>query len=292
MTTDATDPRPPIVDTAPSMPPGGEAPLIGVDNLTTPEWAQAGQRVAAAGWWPAVRSLPAAIAVVARLAWRTAPRLTLLAGAVHLVSGCVTAFGLLATANVFTALLQEGPTPARLLDSLPALAVVVASYAARAGLDSAVAAVEGTLRPRVAMTADNEVTTALVGVQLLAFEDADFRELARKGERFGVRSIESSLSWIADILASTIALIAAVVTAALLNPWLAPALLLAAIADGWAAAKVAKLRYQHFLRIVTRDMRKAVIEEAATWRTTAFVDTCIMPLGAFLCQIHARIRRA
>ncbi|TVT58159.1 ABC transporter ATP-binding protein [Amycolatopsis rhizosphaerae] len=244
-------------------------PLIGIDNLATPDWALAGQRVLSAGWWQAVRSLPVAIAVVVRLAWRTAPWLTVLAAVVHVVSGGVTAFGLLATANVFAALLSEGPTPARVLDSLPALMVVVTSYAARAGLDSAVAAVEGTLRPRVAMAADNEVTTALVGVRLLAFEDADFRELARKGERFGVRSIESSVSWIADLLASLVALTAAVVTAAVLDPWLAPTLLLAAVADGWAAARVAKLRYRHFLRVVTRDLRKNVIEEAATSRTLA-----------------------
>ncbi|WP_246868360.1 hypothetical protein [Saccharopolyspora sp. ASAGF58] len=37
-----------------------------------------------------------------RLSWATAPRLTLLAGIVQLLSGCVTAFGLFATANALT----------------------------------------------------------------------------------------------------------------------------------------------------------------------------------------------
>ena len=37
---------------------------------------------------------------------------------------------------------------------------------------------------------------------------------------------------------------------------------------------------------------RAISDVRVVWRTTAFVDTCIMPLGAFLCQIHARIRRA
>ncbi|WP_290054141.1 hypothetical protein [Amycolatopsis solani] len=102
-----------------------------------PEWARVDERVAAAGFGQAVRALPTAISVVLRLAWRTSPRLTLLAAFVHVVSGCVTAFGLLATANVFTALLEQGPTPERVLQSLPAIAVVTGSYAARAALDAA-----------------------------------------------------------------------------------------------------------------------------------------------------------
>ncbi|MEC3979943.1 ABC transporter ATP-binding protein [Amycolatopsis sp. H20-H5] len=234
-----------------------------------PAWAQVDERVAAAGFGQAVRTLPAAIAVVARLAWRSSPRLTLLAGLVHVVSGGVTAFGLLATANVFTALLQRGPTPERVLESLPSIAVVIASYAVRALLDTAVAAVEGALRPRVTTAAGDDVTAAVVRVRLLAFEDADFRELARQGANHGVRAIESSVRMLADLTSSAISLLAAMITAGLLNPWLAPVLLLAAAADGWASARVAKLNYRHYLDTVGRHMRKGIVEEVATYRTLA-----------------------
>ncbi|WP_091289032.1 ATP-binding cassette domain-containing protein [Amycolatopsis xylanica] len=234
-----------------------------------PDWAAVDQRVIAAGFGQAVRTMPAAVGTVVRLAWSTSPRLTVLAAVVHVVSGCVTAFGLLATANVFTALLQEAPTPQRVLDSLPAIAVVVTSYAVRALLDTAVAAVEGALKPKLTRAADEAVTAAVIRVELLAFEDADFRELARQGARYGVRAIETSLRGVADLVSSVIALLAALVTAALLNPWLAPVLLLAAAADAWASAKVAKLRYRHFLDTVSRNMRKYVVEEVATYRTLA-----------------------
>ncbi|RZQ63821.1 ABC transporter ATP-binding protein [Amycolatopsis suaedae] len=244
-------------------------PLIGVADIATPRWAAVDAKVAKAGFRKALASLPRAVAVVLRLAWATSPGLTALAGVVHVVSGCVTAFGLLATADVFTALLQQGPTPERVVESLPAIAVVVGSYALRALLDAAVAAVEGALRPRVTRAADDEVTAAVVGVELLAFDDADFRELARQGARQGIRSIDTSLREIAALVSSGIALIAALVTAAVLNPWLAPVLLLAALADGWASARVAKMNYQHFLDTVTRNMRKSVIEEAATYRDLA-----------------------
>jgi ATP-binding cassette subfamily B protein len=234
-----------------------------------PEWASVDQRVVAAGFKQAVRTLPAAIAVVVRLSWRTSPRLTMLAGIVHVVSGCVTAFGLLATANVFTSLLQDGPTPQRVVDSLPSIVVVMASYGVRALLDTAVAAVEGALRPQVVRAANDEVTASVVRVNLLAFEDADFQELARQGARHGVRSIETSLRRLADLMASVIALLASMVTAGLLSPWLAPVLLFAAVGDGWASARVAKLNYQHYLDTVGRNIRKAVVEEVATYRYLA-----------------------
>src|SRR5215204_3167171 len=95
---------------------GADAPLIGVDGMSAPKWAVASGKVAAAGWWQTVRSVPSAVATVA--------------GLVHVASGCATAFGLLATANVLTALLEQGPTPERLVASLPAILLVVASLSA------------------------------------------------------------------------------------------------------------------------------------------------------------------
>ncbi|XVV04677.1 ABC transporter ATP-binding protein [Actinosynnema sp. CA-248983] len=262
--------------------------LIGVENISTPKWAKVGRKAATVSLGKALRSLPEAIRVVIRLAWRTSPKLTLSAAAVHVLSGCVTAFGLLATADVFTALLRDGPTPQRVAESLPALAVVVGSYAVRALLDTAVAAVESSLRPRVSRAANDEVTAVLVRAELLAFEDADFRELARQGGRHGVRSLESSLRYLADLVSSCITMIAAIVTVGLLNPWLAPALLLAAVANAWASARVSKLRYEHFLDSVTRNIRKGVVEEVATDRDFA-LERHALTLQERLLAEHRRI---
>lgn len=215
-----------------------DAPLIGVDDLEPPDWASVDEKVAAASMWRTLRAAPAAAATVTGLAWRTSRRMTMLAGVVHVVSGFVTAFGLLATANVFTVLLESGPTPQRVVASLPAIALVIGSYSVRALLDAAVAAVEATLVPRVRRAAQDAVNHAAVGVDLVAWEDADFRELVRQGGRYGVLSIETSFRQLADGASSVIALIAAMVTAGVLNPWLAPMLLLAAFADGWAAMRV------------------------------------------------------
>jgi ATP-binding cassette subfamily B protein len=219
--------------------------------------------------WRTLRAAPAAAATVLGLAWRTSPRMTLLAGVTHVVSGCVTAFGLLATANVFTALLEAGPTPQRVVASLPGIVLVLASYSVRALLDTAVAAVEATLVPRVRRAAQDAVNHASVGVDLVAWEDADFRELVRQGGRYGVLSIETSFRQLTDGASSIIALIAAMVTAGLLDPWLAPMLLLAAIADGWSAMRVAKLRYGSFLKTVSQELRLHVVENLMIGRDVA-----------------------
>ncbi|HEU0088166.1 MAG TPA: hypothetical protein VFQ77_11050 [Pseudonocardiaceae bacterium] len=87
------------------------------------------------------------MSLLVRLAWQTSLRLTVLAAGVELVSGCVTAFGLLATANVFHQLLEQGPTPQRVVAALPALALVTASFAARGLLDAAAGAVLAVLAP-------------------------------------------------------------------------------------------------------------------------------------------------
>jgi ATP-binding cassette subfamily B protein len=264
------------------------APLIGVDELEPPKWAAIDQQVASAGLWRTLRALPAAVAVVVRLAWQTSPRLTVLAGVVQVVSGCVTAFGLLATASVFTALLQQGPTPHRVLASLPALVFVLVSYAARGLLDAAVGAIQGTLVPKVRHVAQDEVNAAVIGVDLAAFDDADFRELVRQGSGHAMSSIEASVRGIADIGSSVISMAAAVVTTGVLNPWLAPVLLLAAVADAWAAMRVAKLGYESFVRMISRQRRLWVVGDLITDRYIA-IERLALTLGGVLLSEHRRI---
>lgn len=98
-----------------AAPDPGPPTLIGVDDLKTPSWALVGEAVTGSGAGRMLRAAPAALRVLIGLAWRTSPRLTLLAFAVELASGCATAFGLLATANVLTQLLEQGPTPQRVV---------------------------------------------------------------------------------------------------------------------------------------------------------------------------------
>lgn len=241
--------------TAPDM---GPRALIGVDDLKTPSWALVGETVAGSGTSRMLRAAPAALRVLVRLAWRTSPRLTLLAVTVELASGCATAFGLLATANVLAQLLEQGPTPQRVVAAIPALLLVMASYAARGLLAAAVGAVQAVLAPQVEQRAQDELHGAMIDAQLIAFDDADFMELVRRTSSRGLSSVSRGVTDTGSLLSSAISLAAAIVTAGLLNPVLAPVVLLAAVPSGWASMHTAKLGYESFVRMVSRMRRLGI----------------------------------
>ena len=188
-------------------------------------------------------------------------RLCLLAALVHLASGAVSASGLLATADVFTGLLRAGPTPERMLGAAPALALVVLALAARAVLESGAEAVRGALTPRVLHEAESAVHGAVARVDLIAFDDADFRELVRQGGRQSSRAIESGVRGAGEVLSTLISFLTGAVTIGLLDPRLTPTVLLTACCEAWAAMRVAKLGYDHFLANATHQQREFDLRE-------------------------------
>ncbi len=266
----------------------GPSTLIGVDDLKTPPWAQVMEAVAGTGISRMLRASPAALGVLVRLAWQTSPRLTMLAGAVALLAGCATAFGLLATANVLTQLLEQGPTPQRVMAALPALVLVMASFAARGLLDAAVGAVQAVLAPRVELRAQDELHAAVIGAELVAFDDADFVELVRRTSVQGIRAVHDGVSEVGDLLGSTVSLAAAVVTAGLLNPVLAPVVLLAAVPNGWASVRAALLSYESFVRMVSRMRRLGITSDLITRRFEAAEVRAFTAQDALLSE-HRRI---
>jgi ATP-binding cassette subfamily B protein len=243
--------------------------LIGVDDVKTPPWAQVMESVAGSGIGRTLHAAPAALRVLVRLAWQTSPRLTMLAVAVEIVAGCATAFGLLATANVLTQLLEQGPTPQRVVAALPALALVMVSYTARGLLDAAVGTVQAVLAPRVELRAQDELHAAVIGAELVAFDDADFAELVRRASAQGIMAVRQGVGDVGNLLSSAITLVAAIVTAGLLNPLLAPVVLLAAVPNGWASVRAAMLSYESFVRMVSRMRRLGVTSDLITSRSEA-----------------------
>jgi ATP-binding cassette subfamily B protein len=267
---------------------GADAPLIGIDGVAAPKWAAVDREVAEAGWWRTVRSVPITVATVVRLSWRVSHGWTLVAGLVHLASGCVTAFGLLATANVLAELLEQGPTPERVIASLPAIALVVASFAVRAGLDSVVSLVQGVLAPRVEQAARDQLYVIVLGVPAVAFDDSDFRELVRQGGVHGVRALRHSIENVASLISSAVSMAAAMITVGVLSPWLLPALMIAAGANAWAAMRAAKLGYESFLRMIARDRQAWVVGDLITDREAA-IEVRAFTTQPTLLQEHRRI---
>jgi ATP-binding cassette, subfamily B, bacterial len=265
-------------------------PLVGVDEVDLPKWTAVDQRVADAGLWHTVKALPAGARIVVGLAWRASHVLTVFTGALAILTGCVTAFGLLATADVLSVLLAPGPMSEHIVAAVPSVALVVGSYAARALLESGSGAAEAVLKPRVAQSAHENVHSAVARVELIAFEDSDYADLLRQCLQQGVRSIEASVSAIADICGSSVQLIAAVATVGLLHPLLAPVVMLAVLPNVWASARAAKLAYSSYLRMISRTRRQSIASDLVTDRETA-AEMRACTAGPALVEEYQRIGR-
>jgi ATP-binding cassette, subfamily B, bacterial len=225
--------------------------------------------VADAGLREVAAAVPRTMARVLRWAWRAAPRLTHLAGVLQLATGFIQAFGLLATADVFTRLLAAGPTPERVVSALPALAVVVGAYALRGLLDAAEGAVTATLGPRVERRAQDELYGSLIGVDLASFDEPDFTQLVERVTDGAPSRVRAAVRETGDLTSLFVSAASAVVTAGVLHPVLAPAVLLAAAPQAWAQVKGAQLAFDSWLRTSSRARRLAVTAELIAKRENA-----------------------
>src|SRR5262249_10433075 len=151
-----------------------------------PYWATVDGMVATASPVQIAKSAPRVLAMVARRAWNASAALTILTVAVQLLSGLTTAFGLLATANVFISVLEEGPSLQRIISATPSLLLVVAAYSVHGLLDAAIGLLRGALLPRIEQLARDELHAIVLEVDLSAFEDADFVESLCKAAGSGL----------------------------------------------------------------------------------------------------------
>ncbi|MCX4692911.1 ABC transporter ATP-binding protein [Streptomyces sp. NBC_01408] len=213
--------------------------------------------------------MPSTVAVIVVLAWRASRLLTLVVALVQLLAGAAAAFGLIATASVLTQLLAGGPTPDRVMDSLPAVFAVVGSYALRGLLESASTILQGRLRPRIMAAAQDAMDAAVVAVELKAFDDPSFRELVRQGVMRGMPSIDQSIRLLAEVLRSLVSMLAALTATAMLSLWLLPVMLLAAVAEIWTATQVGKLDFVSFLDNAARQLRIGVVQDLIVKREVA-----------------------
>ncbi len=246
--------------------PAERLPIVGSEAAEPPQWAA--QRLEASGW-QTLRTFPATVTATVRLVWHSSPRLTLLIVIAQCASGAVTTFGLLATSVVLTQLLNSGPTPTKVVAALPSVIVVVLAYTTRSGLGAAVSSAQGALIPRVTMTAEVELNTAVSQVDLIAFEDADFGDLLRQTGQRATAAISNTIRGVVSIASQLFSLAGALIAVAVLNPLLAPALLLVAAADAWAARRAAQLTYMNFLTNAIERRRMFILSNLLTGRDQA-----------------------
>ncbi|WP_090947197.1 hypothetical protein [Nonomuraea jiangxiensis] len=94
------------------------------------------------------------------VAWRAGPRDILCAVILNLLGGIFTAFWLLATTGVLTALFTAGPTLDRVQAALPSLALVAAAATMRASVQAGAGWTQSRLTPQISYRRGAVVTHA------------------------------------------------------------------------------------------------------------------------------------
>ncbi|RMI42838.1 ABC transporter ATP-binding protein [Actinomadura harenae] len=215
------------------------------------------------------RRLPRLIGRLIRLGWRANPRDLLITIVFNLVSGVFTAFGLLATTKVLTALFAAGPTPERVRGAAPALFMVGAAIALRASCTLIAQWAQMRLRPQIQRLVELRLYEATTAIDLAALDDSDHQDALQRARIRGVESASEMTDDAVDIGTAGISVAAAAGTLGVLHPALLPLLLLTAVPEAWAAIRSARICYIAQMSLVEVRRRSWIMAELMTERRQA-----------------------
>ncbi|XRQ13614.1 ABC transporter ATP-binding protein [Actinomadura welshii] len=244
-------------------------PASGLPELTAHTWHAKDRELAETGLGTVARRLPAVIAQATRLAWRASPLDTAATIALNLLAGVFTAFWLLATTGVLTALFSAGPTPDRVRDALPSLALVAGAVALRAGLQAAAGWAQARLNPQVQRLAELRLYETTTAVHLAALDDSEFLDEMQRAQTRGMMSAPRVVQQAVDVLTGLVGMAAAAGTLGVLHPLLLPLLLLTALPEGWASVRSARMRYLTMFTLVEVLRRKWILSDLMAERAHA-----------------------
>ncbi|MBE1532019.1 ABC transporter ATP-binding protein [Actinomadura algeriensis] len=245
------------------------APVLTGPKLDEHPWYAKATELSQTGTLTMARRLPALIGQVMRLAWRAARRDLLVTIVLNVVAGIFTAFGLLATTGVLTALLSSGPTPDRVRAAAPQLLLVGAAVTARAGFAAAAQWAQARLRPQVQRLVEQRLYELTTALDLTAFDDAAFQDDLHRAKTRGVDSAPSMVDNAVDLFTAAVGVVAAAGALGVLHPVLLPLLLLTAFPEGWAAVRAARIGYLTQLGLVERRRRSWILTDLMTERVHA-----------------------
>ncbi|HEU5156564.1 MAG TPA: ABC transporter ATP-binding protein [Streptosporangiaceae bacterium] len=234
-------------------------PALEFPEMAQHRWTAKSAELAETRLRTVARRLPALIAQAVRLAWRASRLDTLATIGLNLVAGVFTAFGLLATTGVLTALFSVGPTPERVRAALPSLLFVGVATAMRAGLQALAGLAQARLKPRVDRIVELRMYELTTSVELAALDDSDFLDEMQRAEGRGMIAAPMMVQHTVDVLTGAVGLAAAAGTLGLLHPLLLPLLLLTAVPEGWASVRAARMGYFTMFSLINVMRRKRVL---------------------------------
>ncbi|MFB4277440.1 MULTISPECIES: hypothetical protein [unclassified Nonomuraea] len=155
-------------------------------EISVPDWYAHTDKMAEVGFLAIARRLPSLVSQALRMAWQASPRDAVATVVLNLLGGVFTAFGLLATTGVLTALFSEGPTPDRVVAALPSLALVGAAAVLRTATQAGAGWAQSRLTPQIARLSEERLYGLTSRVELVAYDDPDFHDsLERASARDG-----------------------------------------------------------------------------------------------------------
>src|SRR5690606_15260826 len=246
-----------------------DRPASGLPELATVTWHAKNRELAETGLVTVARRLPAVLVQAARLAWRASPLDTAATVALNLVAGIFTAFWLLAATGVLTALFSAGPTPDRVRDALPSLALVAGAVALRSAGQAGAGWAQARLGPQVRRLAELRLYEATTAVHLAALDDSDFLDDLQRAQTRGMTSAPRVVRQAVDVLTGVVGMVAAAGTLGVLHPLLLPLLLLTAVPEGWASVRSARMQYLTMLALVEVARRKWILSDLMVEREHA-----------------------
>ncbi|WP_329111303.1 ABC transporter ATP-binding protein/permease [Micromonospora sp. NBC_01699] len=232
-------------------------------------WWESGIRARAdAGLLAVFAELPRLVARAIRVSWRADRIRTSVVAATTVGAGAMAAFGLLATQRVLVELFAGGPTPDRVAAALPALALLAAATAVRAGLGITTGYAQNGLTPRVSREVERGLFEVTTLVRLDAFDEdafADDMERASRGTNSAIALVQGAV----NLMAGLVGLLAVTVAVIVIHPLLLIALLVATLPGAWASLRAGHQRYQTYIAGSVRRRRLWILHRLMAERASA-----------------------
>ncbi len=215
------------------------------------------------------RRLPFLFGYFARIAWESSRLNCVSMATADLISGLMSALGLLGTTAVLNALFASAPTLGRVKAALPALLFILGVTIFRTLMTLVALWNEDRLMPDVSRTVERRLYAATTQVELAAYDTPGFYDSLQRARGRGQSEATHVVQLAITMLTGLVTLVAAIAVLGLLSPVLVPLTLVAALPDAWAALRTARMRYQVSYELGVRRRRKLILADLMADRWAA-----------------------
>ncbi|MEW9552412.1 ABC transporter ATP-binding protein [Nonomuraea sp. NPDC050783] len=262
-----------------------------LSDISISDWYPHADTMTEVGFPAIARRLPALIRQALGIAWTASRRDTLATIALSLLGGVFTAFGLLATTGVLTALFSQGPTPDRVMAALPSLAVVAVSATLRSAVGAGAGWAQARLTPQISRATEQRLYGLTSHVELVAYDDPEFHDALERANNRGAVVADSVVTEALDVVTAAIGICATAGVLGVLHPVLLPLLLLAVLPDAWAAVRGARMRYATMYGLIPTRRHKWIVGDLLAERSPA-AEVRSFTMRSFLLRLYDAVARA